>query len=327
MDGATRHEGSHHAHKHHHHGSHHGGADFDQQVDAARDAWAAWKSHDPAAWDAALDLRDRIGGKAWRHAMHQIDKEEAAQKREAKEHLPSVTIHGDEHAALGGTSSRLPSGRNYYDGSHVPGYYDRGQQDRSGQYRDQSYVEQQSTTNYGYQADNYYSRPQSVRQYRSGEEGYSYDTTYVTPQTRYYPQTDSYQYSGQGYSNDTRYYPQQNGYYPNQSGYYPDQNYRYYPQQNSGYYSQQDSDYYPQNSGGYYGWGNQGYSGNYGHRHNNLSWLAPVIGGGAGAIFDHRNRWRGTVIGSALGTALGAVIQDVSGGGFGSGYGGNGIYY
>ncbi|MBI2810539.1 MAG: glycine zipper 2TM domain-containing protein [Candidatus Melainabacteria bacterium] len=42
-------------------------------------------------------------------------------------------------------------------------------------------------------------------------------------------------------------------------------------------------------------------------------WLGPVIGGSAGALFDGRNRWRGTVVGAALG----AVIQTVSTGNLG----------
>ncbi len=55
----------------------------------------------------------------------------------------------------------------------------------------------------------------------------------------------------------------------------------------------------------------------------NLS--SPLIGGAAGMLFDHHNRWRGAVIGSAIGSAIGAVIQGVSRGGFGTGYG-NGVY-
>ncbi len=37
-----------------------------------------------------------------------------------------------------------------------------------------------------------------------------------------------------------------------------------------------------------------------------------VIGGIAGAILDHRNPWRGGVIGAALGGAAGATFTDVS---------------
>ncbi len=324
MDGACKPEASHHAHKQHHHAAHHGGGDFDQQVEAARDAWAAWKSHDPAAWDAALDLRDRISGKAWRHAMHQIDQEEAAQKREAKVHLPAVTIHGDEHVALGGTSSRLPSGGNYYDGSQVSGYYGSSHPEPS--YRNRTYVEQQSATSYGYQSDNYYSRPNPVKQvYRQVDEDYTIDRVYVAPQPRYYPQNDAYQYGGRSY------YPSvDSSYYPQQSGYYSDQSYRYYPQNNQRYYPDQGNGYYPQYTGSYYGggWGNQGYGGSYGYGRQNIgSWLAPVIGSSAGALIDNHNRWRGTVIGGAIGTALGAVIQSATNGGYGTGYGGYGTGY
>ena len=101
MDGTIKNDCAPHAIKHHHE-SHKNSADFEDDVHAAHDAWAAWKSHDPAAWDAALDLRDRIGGKAWRHAMHEVDKEEAAHKRECKDVLPPVTIHEERQERLGG---------------------------------------------------------------------------------------------------------------------------------------------------------------------------------------------------------------------------------
>ena len=37
-----------------------------------------------------------------------------------------------------------------------------------------------------------------------------------------------------------------------------------------------------------------------------------VIGGIAGAILDHKNPWRGGVIGAALGGVMGATIADIS---------------
>jgi len=330
MDGAGRHEASHHAHKehHHHHATHHAAHrsdKFDSDVYAAHDAWAAWKSHDPAAWDAALDLRDKISPKAWRHAMHEIDLEEAAQKKKHAEHLPQVSIQSDERVALGGSSSRVPSGRNYYEGSQVPGYYEGAQQRAQG---NRTYVEQYSGSEYSYQT-NHYRTPNSPM-----DESYRYERN-VVPQTRSYSQNDVYQYDAEPRS----YYPSRNSsYYPDQNYGYRDQDYRYYPQNSGNYGYDQDYRYYPRNSGNYgydqypgnYGYGNYGYGGygNYGYGRQNVgAWLGPVIGGSAGALFDRHNRWRGTVIGSALGSVLGSVIQDVSLGGFGTGYGGYGIYY
>ncbi len=37
-----------------------------------------------------------------------------------------------------------------------------------------------------------------------------------------------------------------------------------------------------------------------------------VVGGVAGALLDHKNPWRGGVIGAALGAVLGATIADIS---------------
>ena len=37
-----------------------------------------------------------------------------------------------------------------------------------------------------------------------------------------------------------------------------------------------------------------------------------VIGGVAGALLDHRNPWRGGIIGAALGAVTGATLMDIS---------------
>jgi hypothetical protein len=60
---------------------------MERDVQTAHDAWDAWKSHDPEAWDWALDQRERIAKKdpkAWNKAMKEVDAEEAAQKRLAQ---------------------------------------------------------------------------------------------------------------------------------------------------------------------------------------------------------------------------------------------------
>jgi len=40
--------------------------------------------------------------------------------------------------------------------------------------------------------------------------------------------------------------------------------------------------------------------------------IGTVIGGIAGALLDHKNPWRGGVIGAALGAVFGATIADIS---------------
>lgn len=69
--------------------AHHGkGHQMEQDVKSAHAAWDAWKSDDPAAWDWALDQREKISKKdpkAWSKAMHEVDAQEAAQKKAHEE--------------------------------------------------------------------------------------------------------------------------------------------------------------------------------------------------------------------------------------------------
>lgn len=252
MDGITRHDTPHHADKHHsstRHTRHTDSVDFEGDVTAAHKAWVAWKSHDPAAWDAALELRDRISSKAWRQAMHEVDREEAVRKKNCEKHLPAVSIHDETRGG----------------------------------------VEQSAAA----PASNY----QHNYEYRQSVQTHS--------------QVDSGQHSQEVYSDRNL-----DSYDWEQSSvtYYPDQNY------GSNYTEPVYLADYPQHTGSYFSSDAQYYPSHY-------SYMAPVIGGTAGALFDRHNRWRGIVLGSALGMALDYGIRGVSNGGFGTGYGGDGMYY
>jgi len=77
MDGHTRSESTKQAH-------HTKGHQMEQDRQAAHAAWDAWKSDDPAAWDWALDQRERIlkkDPKAWTKAMKEVDAEDAAHQK------------------------------------------------------------------------------------------------------------------------------------------------------------------------------------------------------------------------------------------------------
>jgi hypothetical protein len=68
--------------------SHAGNKHTEQHIQSAHAAWDAWKSDDPAAWDWALDQREKISKKdpkAWSKAMKEVDAEEAAQKHAKEE--------------------------------------------------------------------------------------------------------------------------------------------------------------------------------------------------------------------------------------------------
>lgn len=79
MDGHTRTE-----HTTEKRAMHSRGHQTEQDMKAAHAAWDAWKSDDPAAWDWALDQRNKLlktDPKAWSKAMKEVDADEANQKR------------------------------------------------------------------------------------------------------------------------------------------------------------------------------------------------------------------------------------------------------
>ncbi len=277
MDRPCKPDGAH-QHEKHHHGSHRANANMENEVDAAHDAWTAWKSNDPSAWEAALDLKERINPRAWRQAMREVDKEEAANKKpDTHDVLPPVTINNHEQLKLGpvGDSvSAVPNDRNYYAGSQVPRYYSAPTEQR--------YYPQKQQQSYSWQPDNEY---RIIYPQDGDASQYNQQRAAI-----YYPQTYGYQYNQQRAAN---YYPQDYGYQYNQ---------------------QRQANYYPQT----YGYGSQ-----------QSNWIGPAIGGGAGALFDQHNRWRGTVLGGIVGTVIQSVSRSGFGsgyGGFGSGYGGNGLF-
>lgn len=66
---------------------HNKGHQLEHDRQAAHAAWDAWKSDDPAAWDWALDQREKILKKdprAWTKAMSEVDAEEAHKKAQEK---------------------------------------------------------------------------------------------------------------------------------------------------------------------------------------------------------------------------------------------------
>jgi hypothetical protein len=84
----------------HHHVRHdaHTNEKMQEDANAAREAYALWKSSDPRDWDRALDEKDRITScnpSAWKKAMHQVDEDERrhpASQKVCADQLPVLEV-------------------------------------------------------------------------------------------------------------------------------------------------------------------------------------------------------------------------------------------